>query len=395
MSRRFQYDLVTALKAGGETGGQGVIGYDAGFNLQRLPSVVYWQGLGEYGIRRFHGSLADYHRSLDGYRRRLHEFKNEDGGARGDGEELAERFQPNWDAHLPEPPPDLWTETTLELTSVEAEYLVERIRFTKPGYLLSHLLDHLDQPFDDTKFPWEHPAVDLLPSKARNRLDHARLFSEVMHGAPLLYNLMLGELKTQRGLNVDDRNSPDAYRERLEQWAELIGARSRAVQDWDIADFWLLVTDVNPNISNPTRQFIDTWIRLVRTDLDDIVSGADHVRTLIADRERRRKGAQARLFSDRALELWSGAAGTVRSGVPMADGGADADRHQRGTRQCSTLTGGCCCSMRCVHRRGRCSTGPSAPPSRSTSTPCSPLRWRSRCSTVSWPSRVTGPGSTC
>ena len=43
------------LKAGGES--NGIIGRDAGPLLQRLPSSVYWAGLGSWGIRLFPGSI--------------------------------------------------------------------------------------------------------------------------------------------------------------------------------------------------------------------------------------------------------------------------------------------------------------------------------------------------
>lgn len=312
VSRRLQTDLVNALKASGATGGQGVIGYDAGYNLQRLPSTVYWHGLGTFGIRRFSGSVADYHRSLDGYKRRLQEFRSEEGGARGDGEELADRFQPNWDPLLPGPPDDLWSETTLDLHQVEAEYLAERIRFTQPRSLQAHLLDHRQYPLDAIHAPWDHPAIDMLPAKTRGWLEHARMFSDVMLGAPLVFNMMLGERAQARGFNVADPHSPDAYRERLEDWADDLDRHRGSLDSWDAADFWSSVLDVNPGVRYATRTFIDRWIEHVTTDLESVVACSGAVRQLIADRERRQKGANARLFSDRALELWSGSAGTAR-----------------------------------------------------------------------------------
>lgn len=49
--RNMEIRLSQALKAGGET--SGIIGRDAGARLQRLPSSVYWAGLGSWGIRQF------------------------------------------------------------------------------------------------------------------------------------------------------------------------------------------------------------------------------------------------------------------------------------------------------------------------------------------------------
>ena len=50
-ARALEIRLADALKRGGET--NGVIGRDAGPRLQRLPSSVYWAGLGAWGIRLF------------------------------------------------------------------------------------------------------------------------------------------------------------------------------------------------------------------------------------------------------------------------------------------------------------------------------------------------------
>jgi len=42
----------------------GVIGIQARDRIKRLPSSVYWAGMGVWRIRRFPGSLEDYHRLL-------------------------------------------------------------------------------------------------------------------------------------------------------------------------------------------------------------------------------------------------------------------------------------------------------------------------------------------
>jgi hypothetical protein len=54
-ARALEVRLGAALIAGGEQ--TGVIGRDAGADLQRLPSSVYWAGLFAWGIRVFPGSI--------------------------------------------------------------------------------------------------------------------------------------------------------------------------------------------------------------------------------------------------------------------------------------------------------------------------------------------------
>jgi hypothetical protein len=66
-ARALEIRLADALKRGGET--NGVIGRDAGLRLQRLPSSVYWAGLGAWGIRLFPGSTDSLFVSLRGLKR--------------------------------------------------------------------------------------------------------------------------------------------------------------------------------------------------------------------------------------------------------------------------------------------------------------------------------------
>ncbi|WP_287346064.1 DUF6361 family protein [Mesorhizobium sp.] len=60
--RYMLFILANALKAGGES--NGIIGRDAGADLQRLPSSVYWAGLGTWGIRLFPGSTDNLFSSM-------------------------------------------------------------------------------------------------------------------------------------------------------------------------------------------------------------------------------------------------------------------------------------------------------------------------------------------
>ena len=56
-----------------------VFGSQAGSGLKRLPSSVYWAGLGTWGIRRYPGSQNDYHRAVDLlYSRRVQRRRRDD-----------------------------------------------------------------------------------------------------------------------------------------------------------------------------------------------------------------------------------------------------------------------------------------------------------------------------
>jgi hypothetical protein len=117
---------------------RGVIGIDARANLKRLPSTIYWQGLGRLGIRRYQGSREGYHRSLDPF------YKKGGSSIRGeDGHVVVGGKLGNWDSALPQAPAGFPGSATLQLERNEAEYLRERIMHADPSSLFAFLVDQL------------------------------------------------------------------------------------------------------------------------------------------------------------------------------------------------------------------------------------------------------------
>jgi hypothetical protein len=271
--------------------------------LKRLPSSVYWQGLSVWGIRCFQGAQAQYHRSLDRY---YSQMTRQGGRALERDIEHDDLVAPNWHGGLIPPPPDYPGSCSLSLTRREAEYLAERIRLspTTAGSLLAELVAQ-GQRSDDVPFVWEHPYSAELPLELTELVHHARCFSEVMHGAPLLYNLVLAE-------EAHWDEGVGKYRQRFAEWAQLIAKRSPVLIAWQRARFWELSRAVNPRISNPTYDFINTWWDLVLAS--DVAGLRDSVsaRTLIGERERRLKKNLARIGNSRAQELWNGDSGSAQ-----------------------------------------------------------------------------------
>lgn len=303
VARRYQTDLIEALKRGGSQPAEGVIGWDAGANLQRLPASVYWSGLHTFGIRLFNGSVEEYHRSLDGYQRRLRDH------VRGEGEELADRLEPNWTYETPEPPRDLWNETTLDFASHEAAFMADQIAIYTRGSLLAELIQAPAKELPEA--PWLHPALEGVRDRTKVWLHHAEMFSHVMHGAALVYNLMLSERAAQVGLTIGDGELVDRYRQALERWSEELLTDWATISTWDQDDFWAVVLDANPRIPFLTQRFVREWISFATTQPHDLV-GLPDARALIAEREARLKRGRARLTNHRALEMWNGASGTTR-----------------------------------------------------------------------------------
>lgn len=299
LCREYEMYLISALKKGGES--TGVIGIEAGRGLRRLPSSVYWAGLGRWGIRRFPGAQSEYHRQLQRY-----DYRNIARVLDEDNQPLAAVSGANWHPALPQAPADWLTKTTLALDHAEAVFLKERILGTCSGTMLAHLVDYGSASADGAgaDFPWAHPALGDFPLHIQRELEHARLFSRQMHGAALLYNLLLAEASRNEDWRL-------RYRMALHDWAVASREDAEALGAWVLDDFWNTVLAVNPRIAGATRRFIDDWINLARGASNPASIADDRAaRDLIRYREHSLKGGRSRLANPRRLELWGGASGT-------------------------------------------------------------------------------------
>ena len=294
-ARKAECQLIESLLREGE--GDGVIGRQRRDKLKRLPSSIYWQGLGVLGIRRFGGSQDQYHRSLDRFYR--------SGGLelRSDDRELLNRVGAfNWHPSLPKAPGDFPEHATLNLTREEGEYLRERIIHTRP-YSLFRFLADLEPAPEDVPFPWNHSAIAHAPALLRDQIEHARNFSEVMHGAALLYNLILARKKPAPDRVIE-------YVESLASWSVQLGLRQNDLARWERQRFWEIVRGTEAHVTEPTRRFIDRWIDFALGAERKSVTTSERAVAMITEREVQLKRNQARVKNARALELWSGASGT-------------------------------------------------------------------------------------
>lgn len=296
--RRAETALIEVIEQSDDSDGN--LGTRAGHALVRIPSNIYWQGLGVWGIRTFPGSQAQYYRSLDQHYVQL---SRHSGRGKERDIEHDDLVTPNWHGGLVAAPAGFPKECSLRLTQEEADYLAERIRLSpmSSGSLLAELLAQR-QRTDAIPFIWQHPRLGDLPEELRELIGHSQNFSEIMHGASLLYNLMLAE-QTQRPELVAE------YRDDFGEWAEIIAGRSAAFFSWKRARFWQLIDDANPRITPGTRSFINTWWDLALAGDTPALCDDASARTLIRERERRLKKNLARIGNPRALELWQGSSG--------------------------------------------------------------------------------------
>lgn len=142
-------------------------------------------------------------------------------------------------------------------------------------------------------------------------LEHARLFSLAVHGASLLYNLMIAERYVKAG-HTRIENPVGRYRDLLQEWAQECEANDGELSAWDRGAFWDFILAMNPQVRPVTRKFLSTWFdRVCRLEIHQAADD-EALRQLVADRESAQKGSQSRLANPRLLAAWSGQSGTRR-----------------------------------------------------------------------------------
>lgn len=255
---------------------RGMIGARAGKAVRNLPSSIYWSALHRYRI-------------------------------------LVDPKALTWNVGLL--PPDNFPaqlDDGLDLTYDEAAWLRERIIVAAPGTYLAHLLsDGLDTDPADAQFPWAHPALATATTDLRAVLEHARLFSLVINGAALTYNLLLAEKYDK--LSAADVGIADHYRALLSEWADDIVANRTELANWDTDAFWSTVGRGRTGpVAPATRIFVDDWIARVRNEDPHTMSNDPGIRQMISERERKNKGENSRLGSERQIKNWGGSSGSAR-----------------------------------------------------------------------------------
>lgn len=296
-ARTLEIRLADALKAGGEA--KGIIGRDAGPRLQRLPSSVYWAGLGAWGIRIFPGSADSLFVALPGHNRRRAPSQDDDSSAGTPSHAI-------WCRALPPAPESFLDSTTFRLSGDEGQFLVDRLVASQPDSLLTFLAR--ERIAAECEFIWTHPHVAAFPPAARRLIRHGELFSQVMHGAALLYNLVLSELRQN-----DDWIAE--YENRLRAWSD--GLDPAELSGWSLDDFWAAIDHPAHAIRLAARRFVAAWRDLIVARRGQ-VAGLPAARQLVEERERRLKTSQSRFTNHAARDRWTGASGVDRLGFRWA-----------------------------------------------------------------------------
>lgn len=300
-ARKREITLVSALMEGDDTAG--VFGRRAGGKLDRLPSAVYWSGLGTWGILRFDGSQDRYHTGIDDIyqRRKRRDRAQESTARRGEGTDAIGLLTGvTWHPKLPPVPSGFPESAMIDLDRDEADFLRDQIVTTQPKSLLARLA-LLDKP-TEVEFPWEHPRMGSFSPEHRDLLHHARLLSAVSYGAAILYNLMLAEQKGAKELVKDHRATGS-------EWAK--GLDYEQLGSWSLDWTRPLESELQRLVPTPTRDFVLRWLKLTCAKRGSLFDDSN-ARALIRAREMRLKGPRSRFTNQRSLDQWSGYAGMVR-----------------------------------------------------------------------------------
>lgn len=293
-TRRQELELVKTLRSDGNRF-QGIIGYEAGSTLKTVPSSMYWSALGVYRILTEPGLSREQAVSLHGASRPA------------PTEESGQQTLRAWHMSLPQPPPDFPRNAPggMDLTREEAQWLHERIISSVPNSMLAHLAMHPPEP--GSTVPWEDATARAAGGEPQRILHHARCFSETMYGAQLLYNILIAESYERAGFNRQ-QGRVEHFEQRMDQWAQHYHHAGPTA--WDLDDFFTCVAAVRGSpISRGSADFVRDWVRVVQADDPRRLAADTTARTLVRDRERRNKGAMARIDNPKRLESWGGSSG--------------------------------------------------------------------------------------
>jgi hypothetical protein len=294
--------LIAALMESDDT--DGVIGSSRGKDLKNLPSSIYWSGLQTFGIFLLKG------RGIRHYARMAN---NSNSGTEFEGE-FDQGSQSLWDS-LPPAPLDFFSfkYAELALSKEEAVWLSERFMSSQSilGHpnLLSELVRRIqnnDQSFLESDYVWDVSFSDQVDEDLISLVEHSKHFSNLAHGASLLYNLLLIEALTEKGREISFEYD---YLDRLSEW--VIESEASGLVNWcgEINLFWGCLEALDNKIPEKTRIFVTQLARIIAKDgLEGFATNQD-LQDLVRQREKSHKKHQARLFNDSRLSAYQGEAG--------------------------------------------------------------------------------------
>ena len=188
------------------------------------------------------------------------------------------------------------------LTAEEAQFLIDRLVASHPAALLTFLArENVDAECD---FIWTHPRIADFSENTRQLVKHGEIFSQLMHGSALIYNLALSQLRERDEWATD-------YRERIRAWKDELDLST--LSSWSLESFWLAVEHPAHTIRPPAKRFVTQWLELVKSSGGHLEASSAAF-LLVEERERRLKTSQSRFTNHAVRDRWSGASGIAPFG---------------------------------------------------------------------------------
>ena len=271
----------------------GLIGVQAGAQIKTLPSRIYWGGLERLGVLT--SPMTP---------RTVSQLSSSQAG---EEDEFAFRRTTAWHASMPRAPRLFPNEDSgaFDLTQEEASWLQERIVDNASGTLLSELVCGPRVAVSDS--PWDEPAVRRVAPEVQALVEHARRFSLVVHGAALLYNLLVSEAYETKGFTTID-HPVEYYREALADWAHVLQKEDKPTE-WDWPEFWDVVAVGNARVPLAARMFVQTWVHGVESSGPEAVADDDSLRQMVGTRVAKLREGRSVLTNEKLLALWGGSSG--------------------------------------------------------------------------------------
>lgn len=287
---RSERQLIERFRKAGQV--EGLIGRQAGPKVKTLPSTIYWNGLDRWGVlaasmsQRAAAQLSSS--STDG------------------DDECSNGLANPWHPTLPAAPPGFPDEHSggFDLTFEEASWLRERILQAADGRLLAHLVNGSEVLGSDA--PWEEPATQTASREIKVVLEHARRFSLALHGAALLYNLLVSEAYEVKGMTKVE-TPVDRYRSALVDWAAAMN--EEPAREWDWPEFWLVVSAGNARVPHLARAFVESWVAGALDAGPERVADDAGLRVMVERRVTGLRGGKSVLANPKLLGLWGGSSG--------------------------------------------------------------------------------------
>lgn len=302
--RRLEVRLIERLRWLGE--GEGVIGLLKGEDLGRMPSEIYWNGLGVLGIRRIRGNRAQWAWTVAARRESTrHEATWEDG---------AIVHESGFDHSRPAPPkgfPEI-NSLDFELSPDEATYLRERLKRSSvdlggaalrfnafPTFLASRAKVTAEAA-------WDHPRASRLPQPARDLLGLAAAFSNLMDGATTLYNFRVAELMVGDG---GDHRIRDRHARALAEWRNILPISEAELVLARLADLPELGALARHSVDGPLIAFVREWAELCLRGGN--LAQSRRAVDAVSDREiyLKRANGTSRILFRKARDRWRGQSG--------------------------------------------------------------------------------------